>query len=340
MALHDLTAESVRAAVEEFDKLGRDKFLKNYGFRPAKSYYLKIGEQVYDSKAIAGVAHKFARPSDGVLRRFSGGERTVMPRLQKLGFIVVNKDVRNPDWTRDELILALDFYFRHRARIPDKTSKPVLDLSRELNSLARALNLGGGVTFRNANGVYMKLMNFRRLDPDYTASGGVGLSRGGRADAQVWNDFSGDLPKLRATAELIRKGIAAGDAKPAEEDDGGPEPEIAEAPEGRVVTRMHRSRERNGEIVGNKKASVLKKHGRLQCEGCNFDFEHFYGERGRGFAECHHVNPVSTLAPGQRTRLDDLAIVCANCHRMIHAKAPWLAMDELRAIVRRGAQPK
>ena len=186
----------------------------------------------------------------------------------------------------------------------------------------------------------MKLMNFRRLDPSYTASGGVGLSRGGRADAEVWNDFSGDLPKLLATAELIRKGVATSDAKPTEEDNEEAEPEIAEAPEGRIVTRMHRSRERNRKLVASKKASVLKKHGKLACEGCDFDFERRYGERGRGFAECHHVKPVSTLEPGQRTRLDDLAIVCANCHRMIHAKAPWLPMEELRGIVRRGAQTK
>ena len=53
MALRDLTVESVHAAVQEFDKLGRDKFLTRYGFRPAKHLYLKIGEHVYDSKAIA-----------------------------------------------------------------------------------------------------------------------------------------------------------------------------------------------------------------------------------------------------------------------------------------------
>jgi 5-methylcytosine-specific restriction enzyme A len=38
------------------------------------------------------------------------------------------------------------------------------------------------------------------------------------------------------------------------------------------------------------------------------------------------------LAAGERrNRIDDLALICANCHRMIHRVAPWLSPDELRA---------
>ena len=39
--------------------------------------------------------------------------------------------------------------------------------------------------------------------------------------------------------------------------------------------------------------------------------------------------------PGDITRINELALVCANCHRMIHAQHPWLAMDELRNLIRR-----
>jgi hypothetical protein len=50
--------------------------------------------------------------------------------------------------------------------------------------------------------------------------------------------------------------------------------------------------------------------------GCGFDFAEFYGAIGERFAECHHVRP---LHEGQRrTYLRDLAILCANCHRMPH----------------------
>ena len=58
--------------------------------------------------------------------------------------------------------------------------------------------------------------------------------------------------------------------------------------------------------------------GALRCEGCGFDFAATYGELGHGFAECHHVVPLADLRAGSRTRLSDLVILCANCHRMIH----------------------
>jgi hypothetical protein len=37
---------------------------------------------------------------------------------------------RDPDWTRDELIITLDFYLRTRPTPPSKTSEPILDLTR------------------------------------------------------------------------------------------------------------------------------------------------------------------------------------------------------------------
>jgi predicted HNH restriction endonuclease len=60
--------------------------------------------------------------------------------------------------------------------------------------------------------------------------------------------------------------------------------------------------------------------GRLFCEvpGCGFDFETVYGELGSGFAEVHHLRPLGEPAQPVSTTLADLAVVCANCHRMIH----------------------
>jgi predicted HNH restriction endonuclease len=60
--------------------------------------------------------------------------------------------------------------------------------------------------------------------------------------------------------------------------------------------------------------------GRLCCEvpGCGFDFESVYGDIGRDFAEVHHLMPLSDMSSPTVTRLEDLAVVCSNCHRMIH----------------------
>ena len=49
-------------AIEEFDQVGRNYFLKKYHFGHAKSYWLVYDGRKYDSKAIIGVAHKYARP--------------------------------------------------------------------------------------------------------------------------------------------------------------------------------------------------------------------------------------------------------------------------------------
>ncbi|MDO6522910.1 HNH endonuclease [Shimia thalassica] len=51
--------------------------------------------------------------------------------------------------------------------------------------------------------------------------------------------------------------------------------------------------------------------------------------------ECHHTVPVSEMKPGDKTKLSDLALVCANCHRMIHAKRPWLSIQELVGLIKK-----
>ena len=114
------------------------------------------------------------------------------------------------------------------------------------------------------------------------------------------------------------------------------EEEGSEAEEGRLLTRMHRVRERNRELVKKKRDAVLRETGRLACEACSFDFNDKYGDHGRGFIEVHHLLPLYALAPGTRTRMKDLAVLCANCHRMVHAKSKWLTLSELKEVLAHG----
>lgn len=102
--------------------------------------------------------------------------------------------------------------------------------------------------------------------------------------------------------------------------------------EGRPILRLHLSRERDYSLVKKKKQSVFDKTGKLACEICMVDFKNVYGELGDGFAECHHKSPLSLRDDNQDTRLEDLAIVCANCHRMLHRRRPWLTVDGLKKI--------
>ena len=77
---------------------------------------------------------------------------------------------------------------------------------------------------------------------------------------------------------------------------------------------------------------ALRIHG-ARCQACNFDFTENYGAWGEGYAEVHHVVPLSSYKTGRVTDpRADLAVVCANCHRMIHRRMGiTLSIDGLRA---------
>lgn len=102
--------------------------------------------------------------------------------------------------------------------------------------------------------------------------------------------------------------------------------------EGKPILRLHKSRERNAKLIKLKKQQVIEQTGKLACEVCSMDFRAVYGELGDGFAECHHKNPLSLREENKETKLVDLAIVCSNCHRMIHRRRPWLKVQALKEI--------
>ncbi len=78
----------------------------------------------------------------------------------------------------------------------------------------------------------------------------------------------------------------------------------------------HRKVERNRTAAKQAK----KFHGTV-CQACDLDFEKRYGAIGKGFIEAHHLKAISTLEEGVAVTYDvaaDFAVLCANCHRMIH----------------------
>ena len=84
---------AVRAALAEFDRLGREAFLDKYAFGQARQYFVERDGRYYDSKAIVGAAYGFEHPTRGPLKPsdFSGGEATVQVKLEELGFRVVRR---------------------------------------------------------------------------------------------------------------------------------------------------------------------------------------------------------------------------------------------------------
>ena len=108
---------------------------------------------------------------------------------------------RNDPWTPDELILALELYFRLPPNHASKSHPEIISLSKVLNLMAGRARAKDPARYRNPNGVYMKLCNFLRFDPEYT---GKGLRRGGKLEEAIWRGFANDSTLLRRTAKAIR----------------------------------------------------------------------------------------------------------------------------------------
>jgi 5-methylcytosine-specific restriction protein A len=232
---------------------------------------------------------------------------------------------RNPNWVRDELILALDLYkrldFTNTSGQYGETSLAIQELSEVLNALPLHPWRPDSARFRNGNGVYMKLCNFLRVDPEYH---GKGLDAGNQLEEVVWNEFVGDLSRLSTVADGIRVGAEI--VRNSERNGFLMEDEF---PEGQILTRLHLLRERNRSAV---KTAVTKKAdtGPLKCGICAFDFSARYGRLGSDFIECHDVQPLSRISANPKP---DLVLVCSNCHRMAHRARPWLGRGELLSIV-------
>lgn len=237
------------------------------------------------------------------------------------------KSPKNSKWLRDEIIITLDFYHNNYPNIPDKNSKELKELSLKLNKLGLKLNKNRNEKYRNTNGVYMKLMNFHSLNPHHTSKG---LSGASELDKKIFLEFENDKITLSRISNNIINMINLNEPCISYDEDDDIDYEVQE---GKLYQRVHRFRERDRTIVRLKKIKVLNEKGSLNCEGCDFNFKKAYGSHGENFIECHHILPVSKMLPGASTRLEDLCLLCSNCHRMIHRKTPWLSLKELKKLI-------
>jgi 5-methylcytosine-specific restriction endonuclease McrA len=85
-------------------------------------------------------------------------------------------------------------------------------------------------------------------------------------------------------------------------------------------------------------AADAKAYYGCRCRVCGFDFEIAYGDLGRGYIECHHLNPLSERSEQEwdeslKSSIADVAVLCANCHRMVHRRRPALSLDELKTAI-------
>lgn len=203
-----------------------------------------------------------------------------------------------------------------------------------LSDVLRALPLHDGVAhklpeYRSIGSVSRKTTDLATNHPDYSGK----PTKGGSLDKAVIEGFISREAEMLEAAQAIEDGISSGQLtlippQPDETAEDG-----TTAPEGRLLARWAISRERDPRLRRRKIEQARKRGLPLQCQVCTFHFERAYGELGRDYIEVHHVLPLHISGP-RETKLEDLAFLCANCHRMCHKShrgASWRTPAAVRA---------
>jgi 5-methylcytosine-specific restriction enzyme A len=237
---------------------------------------------------------------------------------------------RPPPWTWDELVLACDLVVANNWHGMTASDRRVQELSDLLQQLPVHPLGSRGAKFRNPNGVARKSVDLATNHPNYRGR----RTKGGRLDLDVIRAFIDEPREMAAIANSVRYAARA----------LGPEPEppadldfnTVAANEGAVILRLHLRRERDPSLRRRKIEEARKRFGCVRCEVCSFDFGQTYGDWGRDYIECHHKVPLSHSGP-TKTVLNDLALLCSNCHRMVHRQQPWLSVEELSRLLNESA---
>lgn len=227
----------------------------------------------------------------------------------------------NPKWTRDETLLALDLYFTLKGQVPSPKAAEIIALSNLLRSLPYHAEAAKQPTFRNPDGVGFKLMNLRQV------ATGKGLGNVSAMDRQIWKELGDREEEVHKLAAAIKAGIAAAGSEQL--------PEIEqELPEGRLLTTLHVRRERNPKV--RKMLLDDRRLAGFRCEICDLTRPDLEEPLQEAMFEAHHLLPLAE-AGERKTKLADLALLCACCHRLLHRamvlKAGWIGLVEARAII-------
>lgn len=242
--------------------------------------------------------------------------------------------LRSPDWVWDELILACALVLRNEWREVKRHDPRAVELSKLLQVLPLHPPASRGADFRNTNSVQRKTADLATAHPDYCGA----RTKGGGLTLRVVQEFLSRPGEMLAAADHIKSAIESGDPQLLQNIAAPPTDEAdVSAAEGRILERLHRYRERDRNLRKEKINAVLRRDGELTCETCDFNFAHRYGTHGEGFIEVHHVVPLHEVGESV-TSLDDLAILCANCHRMCHRRlndtGTWPSPSDLRELMR------
>jgi len=346
---HGITREHVLAGIEDFEAGVA------HHFGPSTKYDLLVNEERYPPKAILGLA---TRHTTGTLLQpqdFSGGESSTCFRiLRELGFTIVPKlDGEDPPGPPQRDVVAwvlqanpqrydLDQCLSRHTFIYWFCPKFVEQMRVGMPVFIKRSGAGGGIVARGTMAElpvprkqvkrpeHLRDDLWKTTPPEDVPVVGIQLDevRLSAEEGMILTSELEALPELAGHPLVtFRQGtvfrLSAGQVVGLYQAWGG---EISQAgkkaEEGQRRLVTHQRIERNRKLIEDKKSAFRKEHGRLYCEVCETDFESMYAELWNERAiEAHHLKPLSQLDLPVITTLEDLILVCSNCHKLIHQTA-------------------
>lgn len=237
------------------------------------------------------------------------------------------KQMKNPTWNREELILALDLYFKIDYGQMHGTNPDIIQLSKDLRSLNIHTDIPNKENFRSVNSVALKLANLKKSDQNFK---GKGMRDGGKLEKEIWNQYHTHRDTLKKEADLIRQLYL----KPkAEKKTDASASKVNFKSE--FLFQFHKNRETDPLVIKVKKEMVLSVTKSLKCAVCGFDSVSFYGELGSDLMEIHYNRELITEPGLESSSMADFIIVCSNCHKVLDKNFALINADDLKKIIRK-----
>ena len=208
-----------------------------------------------------------------------------------------------------------------------------------LNELRRLLNPSGDdlliLEGRNDDRFSQKVRNLKSHDTlvksgfaEHT-TGGFRLTEAGLAEAR----------RRAASVEALAGFPLDASMSSLQDMDSGAEIVVLDeniVTEGQLHTRTDAYRSRSKQLR-NAAVEHYARDGMIPCTACFFSFDLAYGNRGAGYIQIHHLEPLSFGGERELTLEEAITKVrplCANCHVMVHRSDPWLSIESLMDTLR------
>ena len=119
-------------------------------------------------------------------------------KIENLDFLSTVKKPRSMKWVRDEYILCLELYFRVKEKfVKDKKDDPEV---QKVYQTLKQKSLIQNRIIRTVDAVYMRLQNFKHVDPGWDVKG---LSGGGLKCSEIFEEFVNNRSDLSKEVDRI-----------------------------------------------------------------------------------------------------------------------------------------